>query len=317
MTHRRSALLPALAGSILLFATGCATTTEISGFESFARAGDQYAQAVDALLVRSSEVLVDTNSDKLLETAAQLPGTMTAAEVKEQDDAVGLNLAEIRRLRAQVALLSDYFDTLARLASSDAPSVIGASAASTVSELDALTQTLHGGPLIEDADAVGPLVSSLGTLVVRGVQGRELRQELDARKQTIAHILELHKKLFAVLAAQVGADEDFVRQRQYEKKVVEPLLAGSIADPATWKKERYAFLQPPPVAQQLSAARSAASQLQSAWAELLAGSITPADVQAVVAELEPILSAAERLEASRKNGSAPSTEPSTEVSDGG
>lgn len=273
----------------VLSSVGCATTTKLSGFDLMAEAGAQYASAVDDLLTTSSRILVDTNSDKLLQTVAEFPGAVTARSLEQQDEPLRQNLREILLLREQVELLSDYFAALDALASTGAASSFGGEIQSTVGDLETLAGTLGAGQLASNPAAVGQLSGTAGTLVVRHIQVRGLEKELEARKQTIAEILNLHQALFSALKAQVGADIEFNRQRQYEKDVAEPLVRGTITDATSWKQRRLELLETPPIDQRLSAAASAAKKLESAWAKLLAGGLSAADVQAISAILSQVV----------------------------
>ncbi|MCB1053935.1 MAG: hypothetical protein KDD11_00300 [Acidobacteria bacterium] len=264
---------------------GCATTAKVSGFDVMAVAGARYAQAVDELLVTSGRVLVDTNSDKLLRTETDFPGSVTAEALAEQDDPLRENLAELALLRRQAGRLSDYFTALDALATTGAVSSFGGQIGAAVADLQALSTTLGTGQLARNPAAAGELAGSVGSLAVRHVQLRELERELEARKETIAEVLHLHQALFEALEAQIAADVAITRQQQYQDEVVGPLVNGAIEDPVAWKARRQELLAPAAIHQQLAAAASAAETLRTVWARLLAGGLTPADVEAVVAQL--------------------------------
>lgn len=281
-----------------LLSVGCATTAKISQFETFAQAGKAYAEAMNGspssdggLLDAAKDVLVDTNSEKLLQTVADFPGSVDRAAFKEQDSAMRANLSELDLLKRQVTLLADYFTALSNLASTKAPESFGAELGSTVTSLDALSGALGETSLFKDTAAAQSVAQGVGTLIVRGVQLRALQRELKERKQTIAEVLGLHQALLAALKAQISADQQLTRDRQYEEEVVAPFLAGQVQEgnAASWKQDRVDLLGPAPVAQQVANAESAVKNLRSAWAKLLVNKLTASDVQAVVSDLEPIL----------------------------
>lgn len=301
--HSSSLRLPALA-LLALLSSGCATTAKISQFESFAQAGKSYADAMngtsgtgEGLLDAAKGVLVDTNSEKLLETVADFPGSVDLAAFKDQDSAMRANLTEIDLLKRQVTLLSDYFSALSNLAITKAPESFGAEIQNTAASLSGLSQALGNSAMLENSTAVSQLAGSGATLIVRGIQLRALNRELEERKSVIAEILGLHQELLAALEAQIRADQKFSRDRQYEKEVIEPFLSGQVqaGNAAAWKKDRLELLSPPPLVQQVVGAQSAVKNLRSAWAKLLTNKLTAADIQAVVNDLEPILAALEAV----------------------
>ncbi len=275
--------------SLALLGSGCATTAKVSQFESFASAGSQYAEAVDQLLAAAGTTLVDTNSDKLLQTAKDFPGSVTEDELKKQDGALRQNLDAIDLLSRQVSLLADYFTALAALATSKSPESFGAELQTTATSLSSLSTALGRSSLFPQGADVGGLAQNVGTLALRGFQGRALEQELKARKETIAVILRLQRELLAVLEAQVQSDQQFTRDRQYESEVVAPLVAGDLSNPDGWKAKRRDLLAEAPLTEQVQNALSAAQKLQIAWAKLLTQQLTPADIQSVITDLEPIL----------------------------
>ncbi len=284
--------LSALALLTGILSSGCATTAKVSRFEAFAAAGGQYSKALGSLLEEAGTVLVDANSDKVLQTAADFPAlsaTVSRELFKEQDKALRRNLTEIDDLGRHVSLLADYFGTLSRLATTEAPEAFGAEIQNTVASLNDLTSSLRTSRLIQNDAGTKQLAQGLGILVVREVQLRALERELSTRKQTIAEILLLHQALLAALEAQIGSDLELEQSRQYDSEVIKPVLAGPVSDRDGWKAKRRNLLRKASVVEQVQHAGEAARNLQAAWAMLLSGKLGSADLQAVVSDLEPIL----------------------------
>lgn len=293
-TRRSAAARPALALCLAL-AAACASTATLSRFDAFAQAGNQYARAVDALLQQAVQIQVDASSEKLLATRDDF-GPVSRDEFRKQDQVDRGFVDEITLLRRQVKLLADYFTALDALATSQAPQAFGSTLATTAGSLDALSQQLRGSALTRDPQAAQALASGAGSLVVRRAESRALQRELEARKETIARVLQLHVALLGVLRDQVQANLRFARNRQYEQQVLDPYLqSGAPLEPASWKVERLHGLGPADPVQQLDAAQSAARNLQTAWAKLLSHELGPEDLQAVTGELTPILAAADAL----------------------
>jgi hypothetical protein len=291
MPFRRRIARPGSALLVLVL-TGCAAAVETTRVEDAATAGTKYAQAVQGLLDESSNLLVDANSEKLLQGLA-LAGAGTIDQLQEQDQALRANLTEIRLLGRQLDLLAAYFTALKNLATSDAPSAFASQIESTASSLSGLSEELRGSPLLKDEASGTQLAQGLGGLVVRGIQARALRRELERRKETIDDVLALHERLFAALRAQVMADAQLQEQHQYDQQVVQPFTTeGALATDAeqqAWIDARRKHLSQPILVQQLDAAAAAARALRSAWAKALRKDLGPADIQAVIEEVEPIV----------------------------
>lgn len=274
--------------TVVLSACGSTTTSTVT---PFAAAGTQYAQTVETLLDTSTDLLVDANSRKLLQGLSLAPGT--DALLEEQDEAMRANLTEVRLLRRQLDLLGEYFQSLSTLATSDVPEAFGAELSRTAAAIDGVSKSLQRTALFRDAAAGESLVGEVGGLIVAGIRNRELRHELERRKGTIDQVLTIQGRLLDALRAQVLSDVEIDRQRTYDTEVVEPFeTAGDLSTDAerqAWIDARRKLLTDPILVQELDSAAAAARALQAAWARVLANRLTPADVEAVVAKLDPIV----------------------------
>lgn len=292
-------LWPRLAVLVLLTASvSCASGARLTQFQDFASAGTSYAQAMDALLEKSGEILIDTNSEKLLQSRALAP--VNRSQFAEQDQAMRANLTQIRLLQRQLQVLADYFTALSNLATSKAPDAFAAEIDQTVPGLVGLYQSLHRTTVSQTQEQGAEQVAKgVGELVVRGVQVRALNRELQARKQTIAQVLLLHEKLLQALQAQVTADLQFTTHRQYEKEVIAPFLdpnaLTSPQDQQDWMTKRRQMLSQPVIVQELDSAINAAQALRQAWIKLLSRRLTAADLLAVEGEIQPILAGLDTL----------------------
>jgi hypothetical protein len=255
---------------------------------------------MNGLLTESSNVMLDANSRKLMWTAAPMAKAASKAEEKEQvktmlsarlsdQDAVMLaNLREIELLRAQVNILSTYFDQLSALSTTNAPEQFSIQMESSVGALNSLSTALSSSPMTQTPKALQQLSKGLGSLAVKGIQQRALERELEARKTTIAEIFRLHQVLLEAIKAQIEADEDIVRQREYEVKVKDSILSA-VNDQERWINDRKTLLKPTAVSQNLSSTISALTKMQTAWSKLLIGEVSIADVQSITGDLQPVL----------------------------
>jgi hypothetical protein len=272
-------------------ALGCASSAQVSRFETFATAGTQYTQVVGALLDEAQVVAIDSNSQRLLDSREL--ATVSRASLEEQDGALRDLSGELQLLRIQTSLLEGYFRGLGRLASPGVPDAFAQEFGNTAIALDSISQALRDKKLLQDEESAQAASQTLGRLVLRAVQNAKLRQELDRRKEAIAEILALQEGLLAALRAQMTADLKYTVERRYERSIAAPFLDPRrlVAEPeqARWMRERRALLTQTLTVHQLGAAAAAAHNLRFAWEKVLRDEFSVADVASVTNELVPIL----------------------------
>lgn len=284
-------LLPVL---LLAALTGCATA-KVPQFQAFATAGTTYTQAVTGLITQVGNSAVDANSVKLLQTRALAP--VALSDIQKQDQDMRDYLAQLDRIQLQTTLLGDYFQALADLATSSAPQSFATEVQSVATTLGSVTEEVRGTSIAQDPAAVATAAGSVGGLVVKEIQGKELKRELDARKETIARILQLQQTLLEVLGSQAEANARFTTAMTYDQQVLTPFMAGQVtqATQNTWMTERYSLLSQPVLVTQVKTAAQAARDLQQAWNKLLANDLTPAEVQTITENLAPVLASLDAL----------------------
>ncbi len=299
-------ILPAL---LLAALTGCATA-RIPDFQAFATAGTTYTTAVSGLITEVGNTAVDANSVKLLQNRSLAPVSLT--DFNQQDKDMRNYLGELTRIQAQVTLLGDYFTALESLATSNAPQSFQTQVQGLATTLVGVTQDVKG-TTIANASQISNAAGSVGGLVVKGIQGKELKKELEARKQTISDILQLHQALLATLSSQTEANARFTSAVGYDQQVIEPFIAGQVqqAQQQGWMTERLNGLSKPLLAEQVTTAAEAARSLQQAWAKLLSNDLTAAEIQSITADLAPVIASLEALkpptQTSTNNGTNGST----------
>jgi hypothetical protein len=278
---------------LLAALTGCATA-KTADFQAFATAGTAYTQAVTGLITEVGNTAVDANSVKLLQSRSL--ATVSAGDFQQQDKDMRSYLGELTRLQAQVTLLGDYFNALAALATSNAPQSFGTEVQSLATTLVGVTQDVKGTTIAQSSQ-IATAAGSVGGLVVKGVQGRELKKELEARKQTISDILQLHQALLATLSSQTDANNRFTTALDYDQKVIQPFMAGQVTQPQqqAWMTERLTVLSKPVLVDQVNTTAEAARDLQQAWNKLLSNDLTASEIQTITAELAPVIASLEAL----------------------
>ncbi|MEA2562292.1 MAG: hypothetical protein QOH06_3796 [Acidobacteriota bacterium] len=285
-------LLPLL---LLAALTGCATA-RIPQFQAFASAGTAYTQAVTGLITQVGNSAVDANSVKLLQSRALAP--VALSDIQKQDQDMRDYLAELNRIQLQTTLLGDYFQALAGLATSSAPQSFATEVQSLATTLGGVTQEVRGTSVAQQTTQDEAAVAgSVGNLVVKEIQGKELQRELEARKETISQILQLQQTLLAVLGSQAEANARFTTAQTYDQQVLTPFMAGQVnaATQSAWMSERLSVLSQPALVAQVKTAAQAARDLQQAWNKLLSNDLTAAEVQAITDDLAPVLASLDTL----------------------
>lgn len=284
-------MMPAL---LLAALTGCATA-RIPELQAFANAGTAYTQTVTGILTQVGSSAVDANSVKLLQSRMLAP--VALPDFRQQDQDMRKYLDELNRIQAQTTLLGDYFQALSDLATSNAPQSFTTEVQNLATTLSGVTQQVRGTTIAQEAQ-VAAAAGNVGGLIVKEIQGRELRRELEARKEAIAEILRLQQALLTTLGSQAQANARFTTALTYDEQVVAPFLSGQLTtDPVqkSWMAERFALLSQPVLVDQVNTAARAAQALQQAWNKLLTNDLSAAEVQAITAELAPVLASLEAL----------------------
>jgi hypothetical protein len=290
-------ILPAL---LLAGLTGCATA-RVPDYQAFATAGSTYTQAVTGLITEVGNTAVDANSVKLVQNRSL--ATVSLPEFQQQDQDMRNYLGELTRIQTQVTLLGNYFQALANLATSNTPQNFDTSVQSLATTLVGVTQDVRGTTIAKSSQ-IATAAGSVGGLIVKEVQGRELKKELEARKQTIADILQLHQALLATLSSQTAANARFTTALDYDQQVVQPFMAGQVttATQTPWMAQRLSLLSQPVLVDQVNTAAQAALQLQQAWNKLLSNDLSVAEIQAITTELSPVLASLDALKSKTQTG---------------
>jgi hypothetical protein len=301
-------LLPVL---LLAALTGCATA-KIPEFQAFANAGTAYTQAVTGLITEVGNGAVNANSVKLLQNRAL--AAVSLSDFQQQDKDMRDYLAELDHIQVQTTLLGNYFQALADLATSTAPESFETEVQSVATSLIGVTEEVRGTSVAQSTQtAAANAAGSIGGLVVKEIQGKELERELNARKDTIAQILQLQEDLLTVLSSQVEANAQFTTALSYDQQVVTPFMSGQVttATQQSWMTERYSLLSQPALVTQVNTAAQAARSLQQAWNKLLSNDFTVEDAQAITTELAPVLASLDALEKAKSTSSTSTTTGST------
>jgi hypothetical protein len=273
--------------------TGCRSAKE---YANLAQAGTTYAAALDSLLVATGNIELDTTSERLLQdrTLANI-SLEQYRNLSNQDE----NLLQlITQLRQHVRLLSRYFGLLYELATSDAPDrakkAIGDGTTGVIGNLNSIGNQLRGSGFLPGnvAAAAAPITG----VIVSGIIRAALKDELNARKDTIQKELLLQEQLLKVLSDRISHDLAITQETREQRLVLAPLMGPTpIAKPDDWIANRRSVLTMKLTADQLKTASDDVKKLREAFEDLVSGKLTLDRVDSLLTDFNSLLTVAEKL----------------------
>jgi hypothetical protein len=288
--NRIAAVLLALAASV---GPGCKASRESA---NLAKAGTTYAAAMDSLLVAAATIEIDTTSERLLQDDALSNQTLSQYQNLSGEDEKLLQV--ITQLRAHVALLARYFELLLRLATSDAPARIGEAIGDDKSGVIGNLNTVSAG--LRSSGFIGPtgaaVAGPISSVVVGGLIRGALKDELNARKDTIQKELLLQEQLLQALSDRITHDLEITKETREQRLVIGPLTAAApISDPDVWIVNRRSVLTMKMTAEQLTTASADVRKLREAFEDFVAGKLTFERVDSLLTDFNTLLTIAETL----------------------
>jgi len=265
-------------------ASGCATPPR-SEFTTFAQAGTGYAVAIDKLLTAAGTAQIDATSwQMVVQKQLTVMDANTYRTWAKEDVA---RLEQINRLRQHAYLLGQYFGLLESLATSDAPERTKIAITGVVSELEKLR------PQTPDPVSALPQISSIAVdLRIRTA----LRDELETNKEVIRQHLAIQEQLLASLTEQIKHALSLSKSSQEQVLVIEPLVSQSILkDPQQWVLTRRQVMYTALTVEEVAKAGKTATKLREAFEGLLTGEVTIGRLNALITDIEGLLSVAETV----------------------
>jgi hypothetical protein len=288
--NRIATVLLALAASV---GPGCKASRESA---NLAKAGTTYAAAMDSLLVAAATIEIDTTSERLLQDDALSNQTLSQYQNLSAEDEKLLQV--ITQLRAHVALLARYFELLLQLATSDAPAriseAIGDDKSGVIGNLNTVASGLRGSGFIGPTGAA--VAGPISSVVVGGLIRGALKDELNARKDTIQKELLLQEQLLQALSERITHDLEITKETREQRLVIAPLTAAApISNPDVWIVNRRSVLTMKMTAEQLTTASADVRKLREAFEDFVAGKLTFERVDSLLTDFNTLLTIAEKL----------------------
>lgn len=209
----------------LIGASLVACGASLREYKKFANAGQEYATALDTLLVTSGNYVVDANSEKLFSNRVEdtVKDREMYIEITEQDKKW---LILIGRMRQHTDLLKRYFIALENLATSDAPTQAQQVTEDIFTQLNNVSTNIQGNPLV--SGTIGSDLSEIPKIILSNKIKGALRKELEQRKETIYRELAIQELVLELLTTDLKNNLITIQENQEERLLLRPYIA---ADP--------------------------------------------------------------------------------------
>ncbi|MFN6477802.1 hypothetical protein [Nostoc sp. DedQUE07] len=277
----------------LIGASLVACGASLREYKKFANAGQEYADALDSLLVTSGNYVVDANSEKLLRN--RLEDTVKAGEMyiditKQDKDWLMI----IGRMRQHTDLLQRYFIALENLATSDSPTQVQEVTEDIFTQLNNVSTDIQGNPLV--SDKIGSALSEIPKIILSNKIKGALRKELEQRKETIYRELAIQESVLELLTIELQSNLKTIQKNQEERLLFRPYTAADpISDPDEWIEKRQKILTMTLSIEALNDASESAKDFKEAFQLLLEDKFTIARANELLSEINSLVNVAEEI----------------------
>ena len=262
-------------------------------YQKFAKSGQEYATALDSLLVISGNYFVDANSENLIanDLQDQDRDSSNYAETTKEDDEWLTLIAEMRQHNR---LLKEYFFALEDLATSNAPQEARKATDNIFKQLNGISNSIQANPRVGSI----PVPSIPEIILSQKIKG-ELRKELEARKEAIYREIALQEALLKLLTSQIKTDLKDIQNLKDERSVLPAFAAEQpIEKPDDWIIRRRQIRTMTLSVQGLDDATKATESFKESFKLLLEDRFTIGRANALLSEIESLINISEDLKRS-------------------
>jgi dynactin complex subunit len=283
-----------LAISFLLFS--CASA-KINQFSRFSELGSAYSEAIMGLTKEAGNVAIDADSTALVKAREVLTPKERGETIIEHNKLLRERIELLRDLRRQAQLLRSYFQALAALAKTDAPSGIGAAAEGVVSSLGKISERIKDAKVgaLPVSEFIGPVVK----IVVAQFQRGALEKELRVRAPIIERELDLQQAALQAIANQMRTDLQVLQQREEALEVVDPFRATKDSLPSDWTKRRKELLNAHISLDSVDTGVELARNLKLSFLALVEDRLDVSDVETLFGDINEILTLIEDIQGTK------------------
>lgn len=287
-TKVRSALLSLLVASLPILGSGCAASVaRVSQFESFAKAGTEFADAIPGVFDESFKTTLNTSSLVLVNARKGLSEDERLEAIEQNDSTIRERLELLNDLKRHAKLLRRYFVALQSLALTDAQSsgltdVTGG----LVSALGKISPNIAGATVA--GASISELVSPAATLAFAAFQSKVLEAELRRNASTIDRELSLQQAVLTALSEAMRADLETQFEAADREKIALP-YARDAELPADWSQRRLEAFQRHIRLSSIDAASQAAGDLRLSFVALVEDRLDETMIGALLADINGIV----------------------------
>lgn len=282
--------------SALYCLTSC-TTQRINLFNTFAKAGNSYSAAIDALTEEACNIAIDADSEILIKDRDKFTDEERRKIYQEKAKAIEALLETMHNFQTHTSLLNRYFTSISKLAEYDNQKTILLESEKAISSL----QKIH--PQLENATIGGAtpkeLMGSIIPILVANFKQKNLEEELHKNANIIERELELQIALLSVLSEEMKADMDILMKAKDYNIVAGGYISNGEL-PSDWKNERKELLTMYNSMGSFDSALSAAKELKITYINLLENKINLSDFNMLFEDINSMVTLIELLQANNK-----------------
>lgn len=242
MQHLYKRRLSITIASFLFIATSATACRSKDEYKKLAETGENYALAVNKLLIASGEITIEASSEQLLQEDRRkkpLNLTVTASRYDDVSKPDYERLQILRDISNHNLLLKSYFAKLLLLADSKKSETVKTEVDEIAENLNQVGQKLKKSNLIKNAD----FISDTSELIVNsGIRGA-IREELSKRNKTIMQELTLQEELLKALSNSMEKEIAIIQKIHEDRLVIQPLAKlDLVPNEDVWIKNRTQIL---------------------------------------------------------------------------
>jgi len=282
--------------AICLHISGCASA-KINQFSRFAELGCGYSEAVSGLTREAGNVAIDADSAALMKAREPLTPEERGETIIKHDKLLSERVTQLRDLRRHTQLLRSYFQALAALAKSDAPSGIGAASEDVVKSLGKMSDRIKNAKVgdLPVSEFIGPLVK----ITVAQFQSAALGKELRVRAPIIERELDLQQAALQAIAEQMRTDLEVLQAREEALDVVDPFRATKDSLPSDWTKRRKELLNTQISLDSVDAGVELARNFKLSFVSLVENRLDLSDVEMMFGDINEVLTLIEDIQGTK------------------
>lgn len=253
-------------GLTAVIISGCATQSIQLG-KDLSKSGVTYTEAVDKLLLVTTERVIDFDNAEVKKSRR---GTTGLEEmIRAKDEAVLDLILEIEKFRLQTKLLKAYFINLQALSDSPVKNDTGEAVKTLSDSISKLNKSLSGKDKLTDDQKTQ--ISTFSGLVTNSIHAAKVKDALHRDAKVIGENLALQeiqlRNISDILKDRFDSENDLF----YKEKIIAPFKNTKQTLGNDWDSDRKQWFKTQFISQQLLTAQEAAKQLRGVWADILQG----------------------------------------------